>query len=320
MSYRVIDLMAEFTDRTTGARSVMAEIAADTAADLPANTAQLTYILGSFATVVDTGDKYKINSSGVWQLQPGSEWTNVYSKTEIDAIIQSVIDGELKRSDIYRGYQITANTDMNDDTLYGNYGTYYCSDGATAATLQNSPITSSGFVMLNFSTGNRVRLFLAVSANTPRMFIQARTGGTWRTIRQFAMLDEIPTYVPISLLSQIWENGTTSDATGDFNVPSTVRIRSQHYFSIPDNVTTFQVSAHYQQGFSVGVLLYAPYFYDANKNYLGNIEGTGWYGWTSSGNFRLIPNNAKFIRLILRYPDGSSISPSVFISGNISYT
>lgn len=308
MSYRVIDLMAEFTDRTTGARSVMAEIAADTAADLPANTAQLTYILGSFATVVDTGDKYKINSSGVWQLQPGSEWTNVYSKTEIDAIIQSVIDGELKRSDIYRGYQITANTDMNDDTLYGNYGTYYCSDGATAATLQNSPITSSGFVMLNFSTGNRVRLFIAVSANTPRMFIQARTGGTWRTIRQFAMTDEIQ--YDENMLGYNWGRYNVAESTGDVN-PSTTRIGTPDYFEIPAGTQTITYSPFFDG--VRGDVFYL--FYDSNKVY-NNI----YIGWVSAGVPVKVPSGQSYYRLCFRKPNNDTIYVSDMIKCTRNYT
>lgn len=60
MSYRILDTMQDFTDRETGVRSMMCEIVADTAADLPANTAQRIFIIGSFATVIDTGDIYKI--------------------------------------------------------------------------------------------------------------------------------------------------------------------------------------------------------------------------------------------------------------------
>lgn len=70
MAYRIIDLMAEYTNRETGARAIMAELAADTAADLPANTSDLEFILGSFARTIDTGGLYKINSAGVWVLQP----------------------------------------------------------------------------------------------------------------------------------------------------------------------------------------------------------------------------------------------------------
>lgn len=91
MSYRIVDIMAEYTDRQTGARAIMCEIAADTAADLPANTADLQYILGSFAKTIDTGDLYKINSFGSWILQPSdNQFANVYTKAETDAIINRI--------------------------------------------------------------------------------------------------------------------------------------------------------------------------------------------------------------------------------------
>lgn len=305
----------EYNGTTNCARM---DLCADTAADLASTFDGIALLGGSTCIDIATGDFYRLQTGGTWMKQPNpNAWANVYTKDETDALLQAVIDGELKRSDIYRGYQIEANTDV--DTLT-DYGTYYCDSGTTAATLANCPITTSGFLMVNFSNGNRVRLFLAVSANTPRMFIQARTGGSWRTIRQFAMIDEIPASVPISLLSQIWENGTATDATGNFDTSSTTRIRSQYYWNIPDNVTAFQVSANYQSGFSVGHLRYAAYFYDSNQNYLGDIEGTGWYRWADSGLYRKIPLNAKFVRLVLSYSNSSSISPSALISGNISYT
>lgn len=93
MAYRIIEIMQEYTDRTTGARSIMCEIAADTAADLPANTADLVYIVGSYATAIDTGGIYKINSAGTWILQPsGDIFQNVYTKTEIDNIVSDIND------------------------------------------------------------------------------------------------------------------------------------------------------------------------------------------------------------------------------------
>jgi len=86
--WRIIDTMQEFIDRQTGVRSIMCEIAADTAADLPANTAERVFILGTFATTIDTGDIYKINSAGSWILQPSQNaFSNVYTKSEIDGMI-----------------------------------------------------------------------------------------------------------------------------------------------------------------------------------------------------------------------------------------
>ena len=93
MSYRILDTMQDFTDRETGVRSMMCEIIADTAADLPANTAQRIFIIGTFATVIDTGDTYKINSGGTWILQPsGDVFQNVYTKSEIDSIVSDIND------------------------------------------------------------------------------------------------------------------------------------------------------------------------------------------------------------------------------------
>lgn len=89
--YRVIDVLQEYIDRATGQRSIMAELVADTAADLPANTQDLVFIIGSFATAIDTGDTYKINSAGAWILQPSeNQFENVYTKSEIDDIITRV--------------------------------------------------------------------------------------------------------------------------------------------------------------------------------------------------------------------------------------
>lgn len=109
MSYRIIDTMQDFTDRETGVRSIMCEIIADTAADLPANTAQRIFIIGSFATVIDTGDSYKINSAGTWILQPAGEYRNVYTKSEIDNIVSGINDDitDINDTDIMQNAVIT---------------------------------------------------------------------------------------------------------------------------------------------------------------------------------------------------------------------
>lgn len=91
MSYLVNDVEADYTDRSTGNRQVRAFIVADTAADLPANTTALTWLLGSHAKTVDTGDEYWIDSSGSWILQPSSSaFSNVYTKAETDALLSPI--------------------------------------------------------------------------------------------------------------------------------------------------------------------------------------------------------------------------------------
>lgn len=305
MAYRIEDITAEFADRTTGKRSILCEISADTAADLPANTTMLEYIIGSRGVCIDTGDIYKIDSAGIWHKQPAENaWINTYTKTEIDTIIQSVIDGQLTRGDIFRGYQITANTDVN---MLTDYGCYYCSDGTTAATLSNCPITTSGFIMLNFSNGNRVRLFMAISATIPRMYIQSRTGGTWRTIRQFAMLDEIQ--ADENMLGYSWGRYTVSETDGSV-ISSTTRIGTPDYFEIPTGTNTIVYNPYFDG--VTGETFYL--FYDSAQTYNNN-----YIGWVSAGVPVKVPAGMKYYRLAFRKPNNSTIIVSDMIRCSRNY-
>lgn len=140
MSYLVNEIMADYTDRSTGNRQIRAYIVADTAADLPANTTALTWLLGSYAKTVDTGDEYYINSSGSWILQPSSSaFSNVYTKAETDALLAPIdaavntqesslvnlIDTggknrlKLSGSDV-TGYGIQCTFDYTDGTIHLN--------------------------------------------------------------------------------------------------------------------------------------------------------------------------------------------------------
>ena len=68
-------------------------VCCDTVADLP-NRVQpnSTFDMGSEATVIETGDKYLMKSDGSWVKQPSSEWSNVYTKSEIDDMITPIED------------------------------------------------------------------------------------------------------------------------------------------------------------------------------------------------------------------------------------
>lgn len=90
--YRVIDVLQDYIDRETGQRSIMAEMVADTASDLPENTENLVFIIGSFATTVDTGDTYKIDSSGTWIKQPSDNaFENTYTQSQIDTLLSDKV-------------------------------------------------------------------------------------------------------------------------------------------------------------------------------------------------------------------------------------
>ena len=307
MAYQIVGFT---TSQVTGEKLI--SIVCDTVSDLPSGTIAGNYggpvVQGCTAKVIEDSSNYIANSSGTWVKQTSQNaWVNVYTKAEMDDIIQAVIDGELTRADIYRGYQIQANTDLNNDTLYGNYGTYYCADGTTAATLSNSPITTSGFIMMNFSNGNRVRLFIAISANIPRMYIQARTGGTWRTIRQFAMLDEIQ--ADENMMGYAWARCTVSEDTGNI-ISSTTRIGSEDYFEIPTGTSTIVYNPMFDG--VRGEIFYL--FYDSNKTYNNN-----YIGWVSAGVPVKVPANMKYYRLAFRKPSNSTIIVSDMIRCTRNY-
>lgn len=183
MGYRILDVMAEFTDRSTGKRSIMCEIAADTASDLPSNSATLDYILGSYATAIDTGDIYKINSAGTWIQQPSTIFSNVYTKSEIDTLLGAITaditaldNSKVSLLDVFRGKIITSGKDLNTSE-FAAAGIYYCENAATAGTLVNSPVTASGFVMLVYTSGNRYRIVLPTGAGATTLYVQTITGG-----------------------------------------------------------------------------------------------------------------------------------------------
>lgn len=95
MSYLIIDISAEYTDRATGNRQIRAELIADSVSDLPANTTALTYLLGTHARTVDTGDIYYIDSTGTWIQQPPPnqlDLTGYYTSAETDSLLSGKQD------------------------------------------------------------------------------------------------------------------------------------------------------------------------------------------------------------------------------------
>lgn len=84
------------------------EIYVDTSADLTGldNLDGVYFLAGSEAYDIATGDKYIMNSSGTWILQPSAnQFENVYTKKETDAIINridsDITDAENDISDLH---------------------------------------------------------------------------------------------------------------------------------------------------------------------------------------------------------------------------
>lgn len=70
MAFTIKDIEREHVNRTTGVKTISASIVADDVSDLPTNTADTEYYIGSDATVITNGGKYLLKSDGTWVKQP----------------------------------------------------------------------------------------------------------------------------------------------------------------------------------------------------------------------------------------------------------
>lgn len=212
--FRFLTINKDYSDRVTGARSVEAHIICDSVTDLPNNTAELTFLIGSKADVIQSGAVYKINTSGVWILQPNQsislDLSEYYKSAQVDSLIapiQSAVtshDSEIMALSSQQSTQHTQIVNIQNQlpdftkifqifggvgatiiesgenlntSKYVETGCYICENSATAASLQNCPVNYSGFVMLVYSSGNKYRIILPTSGGITQMYIETVTGG-----------------------------------------------------------------------------------------------------------------------------------------------
>ena len=165
----------------------LCSIEADTQTSLPAEdqtaTAGFIIVRGSDALVIDTGDRYILDSSGTWRQQPSGVQLDLsgYATTQeltdglarkVDTTTytagQAAQDAEIttraKMDNVYGyGNAITSNSNLND---YTQPGSYYCPNSAVAGSLTNSPITNAGFRLVVESITNTAgRLIQTLNAN-----------------------------------------------------------------------------------------------------------------------------------------------------------
>ena len=104
---------------------IRCSIECDTASDLPTATAQgrFTIVYGSDAKALDTGDKYILDSTGTWRLQPSLQsqivFPDMYSKTETDALLSAKADKTDIVNLINQGQKNKLNLTGSDVTGYG---------------------------------------------------------------------------------------------------------------------------------------------------------------------------------------------------------
>ena len=101
------------------------ELYADTASELQSLTHfdDIKIQMGSECTVIDTGDKFLLNGSGTWILQPSAQsqiiFPDMYSKTETDALLAAKADKTDIVSLINQGQKNKLQLTGSDVTGYG---------------------------------------------------------------------------------------------------------------------------------------------------------------------------------------------------------
>lgn len=101
------------------------------------------------------------------------------------------------------------------------------------------------------------------------------------------------------LMGYTWEQGASDDEGNFIPGSATARILCQTYFEIPVNAEALRVSGVANES----PLLFIADFYREDKSF---ISETNW----AAGN-AAIPQQAKYVRFVLRYENGSTtIQPS----------
>lgn len=192
----------------------LCSIEVDTAADLPAAdqsaTAGFIIVRGSDAKDVATGDKYIMDSTGTWKLQPSGVRLDLtgYATTQdltdglaakVDtttytaeqAAQDAAISAKATVSDIYGlpGTSIVP-AEGTTDTLasYIIPGTYVIPTGTAAGRITDSPITDKGYRMevKQYRSGSYYRQTIMAWNEPASFYTRSRQGGaSWTSWYKF---------------------------------------------------------------------------------------------------------------------------------------
>lgn len=188
----------------------LCSIQCDTQTSLPAvdqtATAGFIIVRGSDAQVVDTGERYILDSSGTWRQQPSGVQLDLsgYATTQdltaglagkVDtttytagqAAQDAVIGTKITVQDVFGlGTALSANTDLNDITIIGRY---ICTGSSIGNTLVNCPtihpfvLTVSAFQ----AAANRVQRIESLNLSTfaVEFFERMKISSGWKAWTKF---------------------------------------------------------------------------------------------------------------------------------------
>ena len=201
MSYYLNGITKQDNSLNYTPQGAQISIICDTAAGLPSVAAVqsdhgITPIIGSSAFVVNASETYVLNSSGTWMLQTPPEWANVYTKAQIDSMIQTISGfiGQMQTdiSAISPGYfqlgtELEDGTDLNDLTTPG---IYISTSGAHTGTLIHCPVSTSAFRLEVKYTALTTRYIQTLQAGATNIYKRNKySDTTWNHWYRFSGTD-----------------------------------------------------------------------------------------------------------------------------------
>lgn len=305
------------------------DLFADTAADL---TGLLRYdsillLEGSSALVIATGRTYIMQSTGTWVQQPssgGGGGGDTYTREEIDQFLAdkqdllswasetakdgtgTMLSGAIWASVWSQILGVNTTKNLSQDVPVEGYdcdtltdpGIYRVPSAAVAAEIANIPTQAAGrLIVSNLALADRyIQIYLASGA---RVFIRSYISTGWQVWYEYQGVENMSAYP--------WGRYTVEESTGNV-VASTNRLGSEEYFPITGGAVLTYTTWRTGQGLQSFYL-----FYDADKNYLGNISGTGYIGWIDSGIPIKVPSAARYYRIAFRRSGDQTVTRATMI-------
>ena len=98
MRFTSVQLVSNEYVEGKAVQSVLIACECDTTADLPnqlytdTGEAQVVLVMGSTAHIIEGNLIYEMKSTGVWEIQDEASRMNVYTKPEVDQLLQDMAD------------------------------------------------------------------------------------------------------------------------------------------------------------------------------------------------------------------------------------
>lgn len=172
MAVSIIETIKSRANAGNTAYIVVVKLLCDDYSDLPAQSGLSGYELaqGCMAHVINENKDYMIDSSGNWHVYGGDSWTNVYTKSETDALLEDKQD-ELTTAQLdavnsgitaAKLTELTAKEQQNENNILSAYGGIV---GKNAAKENDFTATLNKTVYCNPITG-RIHISAASVSST----------------------------------------------------------------------------------------------------------------------------------------------------------